>query len=236
VIRIFKEPLFHFLIIGLVIALLVRPSNEADNRIILNKETQARIAGDLGRSLARQPTEEELEDAYREWVEDEMIYREALSLGLDKNDSRIRKRLIDKYRSLLDIEVAEPAPEKIKQYYENHIGRYVNPRRYSLIVSKDSISEEGAFRPKLNEFQISSEFGKEVLEKLGNSEINDWIGPIEVDQDQIMIKLLQVLPPDTTAFEEARYFIPTTIKIESLRKAQSENLKAVKDSYDIVYE
>ena len=68
----------------------------------------------------REPTAEELEALVEPTVRDEVMYREALALGLDVNDDEVRRRLIEKM-SYLTQDLADPEPsseEALRQFYE----------------------------------------------------------------------------------------------------------------------
>jgi hypothetical protein len=68
----------------------------------------------------RAPTDEELADLVEPLVRDEIMYREALALGLDENDDEVRRRLIEKM-SYLTQDIADPAPssdEELREFYE----------------------------------------------------------------------------------------------------------------------
>jgi hypothetical protein len=236
VIRILREPLFHFLIVGFVIALLVRPSGDSENTILVSQQKRERISQDLKKSLERNPTQEELNAAIDQWVEDEIIYREALKLGLDQNDDRIKDRLISKYRSMLESEVAEPSPDDVKEYYNKNLSQFIKPRRYILLTAIDTSSTSIDRLARLSEYEITNTYGNSVLSTLLSPNLNTWRGPFEVNGEQVFLKLTQILPPDTTSFEEARFYIPTTIKIKALRNEQSKKLQSTKESYTSEYE
>jgi hypothetical protein len=95
--RILKEPLVHFLVLGALLftgyGLLNRNSEPAPGRIVVSQGQLASIMENFTLTRQRPPTREELAGLIRAQVRGEVYYREALALGLDKDDTIIRRRL-----------------------------------------------------------------------------------------------------------------------------------------------
>ena len=95
--KVLREPLIHFLVGGLAIfafyAWLGEEPDPASRTITLTQEDQARLALGFEQTMARPPTDAELDALVERWVRDEVLYREALRLGLDEGDPVLRRRL-----------------------------------------------------------------------------------------------------------------------------------------------
>ena len=98
--RLLREPLIHMLAIGAVLFValdLTGRSGTAERpRIVVTKGQVAAAAAEFTRAWQRPPTAEELDGLVDERVRDEVFYREALALGLEKDDPIIRRRLRQK--------------------------------------------------------------------------------------------------------------------------------------------
>jgi len=95
--QLFREPLVHFLLLGagLFVAFgLVgkRPSGELGQIVITQGQIEHLVAG-YNRVHGRPASPEELAGLMRDYVREEVYYREALALGLDRDDAVIRNRL-----------------------------------------------------------------------------------------------------------------------------------------------
>ena len=99
-----REPLVHFLVAGaLVFAFFALRGNEVDpaSRVIdVDRETQAQIALGFERMMSRPPTDAELAGLIENYVHDEVLYREAIRLGFDRDDAIVRRRLAQKIHGL----------------------------------------------------------------------------------------------------------------------------------------
>jgi len=69
-----------------------------------------------------------------QWLEDEVLYREAMARGLDDGDVIVRRRLVQKMRQLLETsaDVAEPDAQELRDWIDTHAGRYGGVARLSL--------------------------------------------------------------------------------------------------------
>jgi hypothetical protein len=135
--RVLGEPLVHFVVLGSALfglhALLAR-APQPDGQVTV---TPARIA-DLREKFAlqwrRPPSDAELDGLVRDDVREEMLYREALRLGLDRDDVIVRRRLAQKMEFLAG-EVADtvrPGDDELDTYLRAHAERYREPERASF--------------------------------------------------------------------------------------------------------
>ena len=129
--RIFSEPLIQFLLIGACIygayALFGAPDEELVDRTIIVDET--RIAGFISQWESRwnrPPTREELDGVINAFVREDILYRQAVALGLDKDDPITRRRLAQKLEFLTrDIALLkEPVEGELEQYFQEHQEEY----------------------------------------------------------------------------------------------------------------
>lgn len=133
--KIWKEPLVHFLLIGAGLFLLFGATRgltpEKPNRIVIDAGQVAQLTANFERTWMRPPTETELSGLINGFVRDEVYYREALALGLDKNDLLIRRRMRQKLEfALADLSVEEtPSDEVLQAFLQQHQDRYtIKPR------------------------------------------------------------------------------------------------------------
>ena len=207
-----REPLFHFLLTGAALFLIfgLRPGPEAEssNRIVVDAGEVRQLAAQFQRTWMRPPTERELGGLVESFVRDEVYYREALALGLDKDDRIVRQRMRQKLEFIFEDLTAEtPTDEQLAAYLEEHaddfgIGPrvsfqqvYLNPddrqdlegdaRRLLAILEKGAEPMD-AGDPSLLPFdlslasasEIARTFGGEFAEEMSRLEPGDWLGPV----------------------------------------------------------
>jgi len=108
-----REPLLHFLLLGAAIfvaySLLSKGAGDEPGKIVVTQGQLASMMESFALVRQRPPTREEWEGLIRERVRQEVYYREALTLGLDKDDIIIRRRLQQKMEFVSD-DIAAQAP------------------------------------------------------------------------------------------------------------------------------
>ena len=125
--RLLREPLLHFLLLGGVLfAIFGRggPSDAgiADRQIVVSEADISRLADGFSRTWHRPPAADELEAQIQDYIREEVLYRTALALGLDKDDTIIRRRLRQKMEFLFEDTVPVPQEAELRAYLQAHRG------------------------------------------------------------------------------------------------------------------
>ena len=136
--RILHEPLTHFLILGATLFILY--ANVGNSRVdqvdhIVVDATQVKVLADqFQRTWMRPPTQQELEGLTEDFIKEEVLYRDALALGLDQNDLIIRRRMRQKMEFLNADIVQQQTPQdtELQAYLDDHTERYAEPERASF--------------------------------------------------------------------------------------------------------
>jgi peptidyl-prolyl cis-trans isomerase C len=148
--QVFREPLAQFLAIGAIFFAVYRlPGSESlsasNNRIAIG-------AGEIEQSRAmfvkqrqRPPTEEELRGLIDARVQEEVLYREALAMGLDQDDTIIKRRLAQKLEFLNEdlSDAVVPTDAQLSAYFTENGERYQAPSRLSFVHVYFSTAKRG---------------------------------------------------------------------------------------------
>ncbi len=139
-IRILREPLLHFLVLGALLFGLYFWVNGAS--VASAKPKQIEVSPAVIESLkttwqlqwGRKPTKQQLEKLVDKYIHDEVLYQEALALGLDDKDIIVRRRLIQKMQFLVEdvAGIKEPSDEELQSYLDQNADRYTIPGRFSF--------------------------------------------------------------------------------------------------------
>ncbi|WP_136808243.1 peptidyl-prolyl cis-trans isomerase [Desulfosediminicola flagellatus] len=121
-----REPLVHFLIIGVALFILFEVVNDPvgpqSNRVVITNGQIESLKARFVKTWQRQPTREELDELINGHVREEILYREALALGMDKDDGVVRRRMTQKLELMSDdiAGITIPSNEDLQDFLESH--------------------------------------------------------------------------------------------------------------------
>jgi len=132
-----REPLLHFLLLGAALFALSRFFNPAaepaapSRQIVLTLDDLRQLQIGFAAQWQRPPTEQEMMALIENRIREEVLYREALALGLDKDDTIVKRRMAQKMEFLAeDVSTAhEPTTEELKAWFEKNTTLFTQPPR-----------------------------------------------------------------------------------------------------------
>ena len=84
-----REPLVHFLAAGSALFLVMGQfggEDSLDRSITINEAEVTRLASQWEQTWSRPPSAQELDSVIRDYIKEEVYFREAMRLGLDADD------------------------------------------------------------------------------------------------------------------------------------------------------
>ena len=135
-----REPLLHFLLLGLVLFAAYsyiqrgRGGVESSRQIVLSLNELQQMDMFFVSQWHRQPTPAEFQAMVEDKVREEVLYREALAMGLDKDDTIVKRRMAQKMQFLAeDVAAAhEPSTAELKAWFAKNSNNFALPSRYSF--------------------------------------------------------------------------------------------------------
>ena len=222
--NILKEPLLHFLLIGAALFFVFdlvsdRTSGDADKHIIVSAGRIEQLENIFTRTWQRPPTAEELRALIDDFVLEEIYYRQAVAMGIDRGDTVIRRRLRQKFEFLTDDMAAAslPSDEELASYLAANPDAFMTDTTYAfeqVYISPDrpSIDQEAYVAEKLSALRagkvvegdsgllpsffdatpsrvVNSTFGSGFSDNLDLLPSGQWQGPIESGLGLHLIRL-----------------------------------------------
>ena len=135
-----REPLLHFLLLGVVLFAAYayvqrgRGGVESSRQIALSLDDLRTMDMYFESQWHRQPTPAEFQAMVEDKVREEVLYREALAMGLDKDDTIVKRRMAQKMQFLAeDVAAAhEPSTAELKAWFDKNSSKFALPSRYSF--------------------------------------------------------------------------------------------------------
>jgi peptidyl-prolyl cis-trans isomerase C len=135
-----REPLLHFLLLGLALFAGYsymqrgRGGVEQSRQIALSLDDLRQMDVYFESQWHRQPTPAEFQAMVEDKIREEVLYREALAMGLDKDDTIVKRRMAQKMQFLAeDVATAhEPSTDELKAWFDKNKDKFALPSRYSF--------------------------------------------------------------------------------------------------------
>jgi hypothetical protein len=233
-----REPLVHFLLLGgllfLIFDFVGGGTGGADRKIVVTTADIDRLSQQFLRTWNRPPSAEELQSQIDSYVREEVLYRTALSLGLDKDDFIVRRRLRQKMEFLVEGALSEPKESELRAYFHAHESSFLAEPTISfrqalvsdsrgasaehdarllltkLIAAKSSDLEAGdpSLLPEHLESvplsRVSDQFGAEFAQSLALIRPGRWAGPVRSAYGYHLVFVMAMNPAHLPRFEDVR--------------------------------
>jgi len=255
-----REPLVHFLAMGsaLYVALTWggNPPDPASRVISVGAGEREKIAESWTLTMGRSPTDAELDSAVDAFVREEVLYREALRLGLDEGDAIVRRRLVSKMdlSASLAAETVEPTEEALRAFFEANADRYAGLEQANAKVSFEqaffsneakaraaqgsgSRAGEATSLPPIMKAapmrDVEARFGQQFADGLKDLEPSEaWQGPISSGFGWHLVRLSErdVQPPD---FENLKGVLANDWRSEQIAARKQRAYDVLANAYRI---
>jgi hypothetical protein len=144
-----SEPLLHFLLLGALIFLgysWTSSDVQREGEIHVSRGQQEHLLTTFTRTWSRPPTAEEFNKLVDDWIREEIAYREGTRMGLDTDDTIIRRRLRQKLELLAEdvVSVMAPTEDELAAFLDSHQQDYRLEARYTFSQIYFSEDRRGA--------------------------------------------------------------------------------------------
>jgi hypothetical protein len=253
-----REPLVHFLVLGALVFIVHRggeTSSAAEGTVVISV-TQSqldRLAEQFEAAWRRAPSEAELAALIEDWLREEVYYREALALGLDRDDAVIRRRLRQKMEFLSEGAAASVVPDEVAlaAHHAAHPERFADPPRITFRqVALPDASEAEAARVALSggadpravgrggllpdvmeaagEAAVDGAFGPGFFAQIAALPEGGWEGPVASAYGTHLVEVVELEPARSRPFEAVRAAVEQDwhrANAEAVKDAQYEALR-----------
>lgn len=264
--RLLKEPLVHFLIAGAAVFWLLsgRAPDLGERRIVVNEQVVSGLVQRWTDTFRRPPSQDEIDGLIRDYVQDQVYYREALSLGLDQEDEVVVWRMRRKMESLAvaEAESAEPDDAVLQALIDKDPARYSDDARTSfeqVYLGADNSANRAAAdaalsRLRLNEpvkgvtaplpprqdeasdDAIAGTYGDEFVLALRRSPVGEWTGPVASGLGLHLVRVNSRTAPEKPSLERVRQRVTNDWRAAAIARARDEAYRRILEGYDVVIE
>ncbi len=265
--RLLREPLVHFAVIGglmfLVYSEMSEPASQPATRIVIEPQRVEQLKRAYQAVWRRPPDAAETKQLIDDFVREEIYYREAMLLGLDRDDTVIRRRLRHKMEFLTDTgaDRLEPAAGELEAFLAANEGYYrklpqiafehvflgQNPaselvdKSLDVLRSKPAaehseIGERSLLPPQLglsSPTVIEGMFGRNFFQQLEAQPTGQWSGPVTSGYGVHLVRVDQKTSASTPPLDEIRDEVLRDWKAAKALELQEQWYGRLKQQYTV---
>ena len=209
------------------------PSSSGSTEIVVTSADIDRIAAGFATTWQRPPTNQELEGAINDYVREEVLYRTGLSIGLDKDDTIVRRRIRQKMEFFLEDTVGAPGETELRAFYAANAAKFASELHIAfrqVFVSSKRADPDADAETVLRQLvalgagakrdgdpfllpetfgltpisQVAAQFGEVFARELAATPPGNWAGPLESAYGLHVVLVTGTEPSRVPPFEEVR--------------------------------
>lgn len=254
------EPLVRFLIIGLALFGIVTAARSLQRPVVRIDEAEMhQIVAYWEAQAQRPPTREELNAMLRERIDEELLAREAVRLGMDRDDLIIRRRLAQKMAFASEdlAPVPEPREADLRAWYDAHPDDYVSPAAVTfrhVFFSGDSPGAEAAARQALlrpdpqaagqpfalplsyvgvDLRDINRDYGADFSRQVETAALGRWSGPVRSAYGWHLLRVEARSGSARAPFEQVRSEVADAWKSDRRKAANAAFIEELRRRYRV---
>ena len=226
--------------------------------IVLSAQLRKALEEEFHWLEGRPPSAEERERLARNWLDGEILFREALAGNMHITDAKTRARLVDRIRLLWAGSPEAPEEQVLLDYYLNGIERYYTETKISFdqvffenASAGNAASHEvlaalragqrvtgdvfwlGSRIELFAESILRGSFGGEFVAQLTAAATGEWIGPLASPRGQHFVRVEQVEEPAPMPYALIREQVLEDWLSEARNRRVAEQIAAMQANYQI---
>jgi hypothetical protein len=267
--RLLREPLLHFLLLGALLfaiyAAVNRNALRSPETVVVNQARAEALAGQFQRIWQRAPTRDELQGLIDQWVREEIVYREGLTAGMDRDDEVVRRRVVQKMTFITEGMSADvPGEAEMETWLRTHPDSYRIPPRYTLqqvyfdprqhsdglgrsiktAAAAHKRGETNVGDPTLlpasltdaGTDEVARTFGEKFAAALAQLPDGRWSGPVVSGFGVHLVRIDARTPERVPALAEVRPAVERDLINARSRQANEDFYKALRKRYTVKLE
>jgi parvulin-like peptidyl-prolyl isomerase len=262
-----REPVLHFLLIGVVLFVAygrLAPADKSGARIVVTQPMIDGMALEYQTRWSRPASEQELARLVDAYVRDEILYREGVAQGLDRDDPVIKRRVRQKLEVVAEEQLTRDAPTdtELAAYLAKHAERFTRPGTVSFeqiyfaaatpaaeVEAARTAALRGSDPARLGQPTMlppsaqkapldlaARDFGREFAAELEKLPLDAWAGPLRSAFGQHLVRVTARTPALTPLLAEVRAAVAREWENERRTASLAENYETLRGRYEVVIE
>lgn len=257
--RAIRDPLFAFAVAGIALfAVHAGIQSRNTDPVRLAAATRADLIADFETLTGRPAGAEDIARIEREYVTDELLFRDAIDSGLHLTDGEVRRQLVEKMRLRVTGLLPEPTDEQLVNHYAEHLDRYRSEPAVSFeqvyFRSRPPDSEnvlarlqggeavagepspQGRSFPRYGRSILRGMFGQPFVDALWQAPLDEWSGPFRSPQGWHYVRTTERLPESLLAFDVVRSQVENDFLVALIDKAIERRVAELERRHEVIVE
>jgi len=238
--RLLGEPMTHFLLIGLALFGAYRwmsPGDPGGRRIVITRGVIDDLVTQHVAARGREPSAAELNHLIDAYVRDEILYREGVRLGLERDDIVVKRRVRQKIEMIEEEDAATRAPTDadLSAYLAANQARFVQPAVLSFeqVGSGASLALLPHRMTRTPADLVARDFGAPFAAALETLPVGQWVGPIASSFGAHYVRVLDRAPAVAPSLASVRDHVVREWENERRQRARNEAYNKMRGEYQV---
>ena len=260
-----REPLLHFLLIGLALFLLygrVSPGDSDSRRIVVSQRQVDEMVNQYQATWTRPPTPAEIRALIDSYVHDEIVYREGLTMGLDRDDAVIKRRVRQKYDLIAqEEERTVPTEADLLAYLRSHPAEFARPAIVSFeqvffdpaTIGPQAVGAakvaltRGADPTQLGQPSmlprrvanssidlVARDFGDDFAQQIATAPVGQWVGPLTSGVGVHLIRVSTRAAPVVPPLDQVRAAVSREWESDQRTRSGEADYRRARAEYEVI--
>jgi len=254
--RLVREPLIPFLLVGgAIFGAYYYAEAQRGDPIRYTPDVAKQIVGQFEELSGRKATDADKKRLRDDYINEEILFREALARNMHLADGEVRERLIDQLRYLIAGAPLEPSEDEVIDYYASHPDLYrtepgitfsqiffaQEPKDAAGILARlergETVSGDdfwlGRAFPNYGNSMIRGMFGQPFLQQLQAKPVNQWYGPVRSGRGWHFVRKTGTLAPAMIPYADARAQVRQDFMLANTQQTLDKAIETLKEKYDV---
>ena len=257
--RVIRDPLFVFVVAGVVLfAAYAALQSRGAEPVRLPATTRAALIADFETLTGRSAVAGDIARIEREYVTDELLFRDAIDSGLHLTDGEVRRQLVEKMRLRVTGLLPDPTDEQLVHHYSENLDRYRSEPAVSFeqvyfrsrppdaakvlarLQAGEAIAGEpfpqGRSFPRYGRSILRGMFGQPFVDALWAAPLGDWSGPVESQHGWHYVRAKERLPEALLAFDVVRSQVENDFLVALIEQAIERRVAELERRHEVIIE
>jgi len=257
--RLIRDPLFAFVLAGVALFVVYDAvQSRRTEPVQLTAATRAALIADFESLTGRSARADDIARIEREYVTDELLFRDAIDSGLHLTDNEIRRQLVETMRLRITGPLPDPTDEQLVNHYAGDVDRYRSEPAVSFehvyfrrlppdsenvlarLRNGEAIASEpfprGRTFPRYGRSILRGMFSQPFVDALWAAPLGEWSGPLESPHGWHYVRPTERVPATLLAFDTVREQVENDYLVALIEQAVERRVNELEQRYEVAIE